>query len=232
MRYLRLIPTLTAAVLVLALTARGTTSAAQSETGTLTALGERDRLVTAAQARSIGPEDAKVVLIEFFDFGCSACQEFHRTRGDSLKAILGPDVRFVAMGFLIPRFLRGYHAAEAALCAGALGGAAGYQGMADRLLSRPDEWSDVRDPRSVFARYAREGRLDAAAFADCTEREMVAPVILSDLSISQNFEAQATPTFVAIPSGAEGPDDIGRLEGVVPIAMLQELIATARAKAK
>jgi protein-disulfide isomerase len=212
--------------------------ACQSSAGTAqptsakTAAEEREMLVKADAARAIGPEDAKVVLVELFDFGCSACQEFHRTRSDSLKAVLPPDVRFIAMGFLIPRFPRGYHAAEAALCAGALGGPAGYQTMADRLMAAPSDWENAHDPRATFIGYAREAKLDVAAFTDCTDRDMMAPVILSDLSIANNFEAQATPTFVAIPNGAESADDIGRLEGVAPISRLIELIDAARAKAK
>ncbi len=206
-------------------------SAAQS-TGAKTAAEEREMLVKADAARAIGPENAKVVLVELFDFGCSACQEFHRTRSDSLKAVLPPDVRFIAMGFLIPRFPRGYHAAEAALCAGALGGPAAYQAMADRLMAAPAEWENAHDPRATLVGYARDAKLDVAAFTDCTDRDMMAPVILSDLSIANNFEAQATPTFVAIPSGAESAADIGKLEGVAPIARLLELIDTARAKAK
>jgi protein-disulfide isomerase len=228
MRRLRLIPLVLLLTLV-PLTACGT---AEGEAPQQSAEAERELLMRADAARSSGPEDAAVTLIEFFDFACSACQEFHRTRSDSLKALLGPDVRFLGMGFLIPRFPRSFHAAEAAMCAGGLGGSEGYAAMADQLLRNPEQWSDAGDPRPVFAEYAKTAKLDAAAFADCTARDVMAPVILSDLSVSSNFQAQATPTFVAIPRGAQGPEDVGRLEGVVPIAMLDELIKATRAKAK
>ncbi len=197
-----------------------------------TASAEREVLVRADAARSIGPDTALVVLIEFFDFSCTSCQEFHATRADSLKALIGPDVRLVYMGYLIPRFFRSYHAAEAALCAASLGGPAAYAAMSDRIFRRADEWSDARETMPIFARYAAEVPLDAAAFADCTARDLMAPVILSDLSIAGNFDVAATPTFVAIPRGAQGPEDIVRLEGIASVAQLTELIATARARAR
>jgi protein-disulfide isomerase len=197
-----------------------------------TASAERELLVKADAARGFGPDSAKVVLIEFFDYSCSSCQQFHVEKSDSLKRALGPDVRMVNMGYLIPRFFRSFHAAEAALCAGALGGQTAYAAMSDRLFRRASEWSDARETTPIFAKYAAEAKVDAAAFADCTARDLMAPVILSDMSLSTNFEVGATPTFIVIPSGAAGPEDVQKLEGVSSVKQLTDAIATARAKAK
>ena len=197
-----------------------------------TASGERDLLVKADAARGVGPDTSMVVLLEFFDFSCSACQQFHAQLGDSLKQAAGRDVRVVYMGYLIPRFLRSYHAAEAALCAGALGGHEAYAAMSDRLLRRASEWSDARETTPIFAKYAAEAKVDAAAFADCTARDLMAPVILSDMSVASTFEINSTPTFVVIPRGAAGPEDVQKLEGVSSMVQLREAIAAARAKAK
>jgi protein-disulfide isomerase len=104
--------------------------------------------------------------------------------------------------------------------------------MSDRLLRRASEWSDARETTPMFAKYAAEAKVDAAAFADCTARDLMAPVILSDMSVASNFEVGSTPTFVVIPRGAAGPEDVQKLEGVSSMAQLREAIAAARAKAK
>jgi protein-disulfide isomerase len=230
MRRLRLIPW---SVLLLALGSPVAAAGAQGQAPpSSTASGERDALVRADAARSLGSDTAMVVLIEFFDYSCASCQQFHLERGDSLRAVLGADVRLVYMGYLIPRFPRSFHAAEAALCAASIGGSAAYLAMSDRLFRGASEWQDARETAPIFARYAAGIAIDALQFAECTARDQMAPVILSDLSLASNFEVGATPTFVAIPRGADGPEDIGRLEGGASIAQLTELIATVRARAK
>ena len=78
----------------------------------------------AAEARVLGAsgDAATVTIYEFFDYSCSTCREFHEQRGDSLKALAGPDVSLRFHNYIIPRLPRGYAAAEAAACAAGLGG--------------------------------------------------------------------------------------------------------------
>lgn len=189
-------------------------------------------LSRAGEARALGADTAKVVLIEFIDFACPTCQLFHVQRGDSLRRAIGTDVRLAYVTLLHPNFLRSYHAAEAANCASVAGGRDGYTAMADRLFRNADEWSNAPDPSSVFKRFARETRIDTAAFDNCRALDLTAPLIISDLGTASQFGVTSTPTFVAIPRGAQSPDDAFSITGNVSIAQLNDLILQARAKAR
>lgn len=183
-------------------------------------------------ARAIGADTAKVTVIEFLDFACTVCQRFHVQRGDSLRRALAPDVRLVYATLLHPDFLRSYHAAEAASCASVAGGREAYTGMADRLFRNASEWAEAGDPGPVFARFAREMRLDSAVFERCRALDVTAPLIVSDMATAAQFGVEGTPVFVIIPSGAQSPDDVLRIAGNVSIAQLTQLISQARDKAK
>jgi predicted DsbA family dithiol-disulfide isomerase len=136
------------------------------------------------------------------------------------------------VNLLHPNFLRSYHAAEAATCASVAGGRDAYAAMADRLFRNPDDWSDAADPGPVFARFAREAGIDSTAFESCRARDLTAPLIVSDLGTASTFGVDATPTFVVVPRGAQGPEETFRISGNVSIAELTGLISQARAKAK
>jgi protein-disulfide isomerase len=191
-----------------------------------------DLLSRAGDARAVGADSARVIVIEFLDFACPTCQLFHVQRGDSLKRALGTDVRLVYVTLLHPNFLRSYHAAEAANCASVAGGRAAYTGMADRLFRNAAEWSEAGDPAPVFARYARELGVDAAVFEKCRAQDQTAPLIVSDMGTAATFGVEGTPTFVMIPRGAQSPDEALRVTGNVSIAQLTQLISQARDKAK
>jgi protein-disulfide isomerase len=118
------------------------------------------------------------------------------------------------------------------MCAGAVGGKLGYTGMADRLYRHQAEWSEASDPGPTFMRYAKEGAIDTAAFADCRARDAVAPLILADLETAGKFAIEGTPTFIVIPRGATSAEEGLRASGNVAISELTALITQARAKAK
>lgn len=191
-----------------------------------------DALSRAGDSRALGPDTAKVVLIEFIDFACSTCQAFHAQRGDSLRRGIGSDVRLVYLTLPHPNFLRSFHAAEAANCSSVAGGREAYVAMADKLFRNSSEWLNELDPGPVFARYAREARLDMTVFENCRARDLTAPLVISDLGMAYTFGVDATPTFVAVPRGAQGPDEAVSVSGNVSIAQLTELVSQARAKAK
>lgn len=197
-----------------------------------TAFADDDALARAGDARTIGPDSARVIVLEFFDYSCPVCQAFHATRRDSLVRAVGPDVRIAYVSYFITSHRRGFHAAAAAACAGFVGGQKAYTAMSDRLFLHSSEWSDALDPGPTFVRYAKEIGLDNAAYSDCRARDAAAPLILTDLEMATKFGISGTPTFIIIPRGATSADDALRISGNVSIAQLTDLISQARAKAK
>jgi Fe-Mn family superoxide dismutase len=162
----------------------------------------------AQAARSVGQEDAGVIVMVFADFACPTCQAFHRERGDSLHALAGADVQLRYAHFPIPRLARGYQAAEAASCAAGLGGAESFARMHNRLYESAAAWSEDQRPSTRFVTFAAELGLDTRAFADCVERDVASIVIMTDQRTASAFSVGGTPTFVILPRNATSRDKL------------------------
>jgi len=191
-----------------------------------------ERLSRAGSARTVGPDSAKVMVLEFLDFECPVCAAFHVQRSDSLKKALGTDVRMVYVNFPLTQHMFSLHGAEAASCAGAVGGREGFTKMADALYRQQKDWAESATPGRVFMRMAQTAGLDTVAFADCTGRDLVAPLILSDLETAGKFGIRGTPTFVVLSSGAKSADEAMSVAGNVPMSQIIDMITKARASAK
>ncbi len=189
----------------------------------------------AAQARLIGIVDdpEQVTILEFFDYACSTCQQFHVQRGDSLRSLLEEEGVALSMhSYVIPRLPRGYPAAEAALCAGAVGGPEGWAAMHDRLARNTFAWRREGAGPEPFVRWAVEFGLDEALYADCLHRDVPAPLVFTDAQLAARFEVAGTPAFVFIPGGATESAQIVSFFGNEPMSRFREALEEARARAR
>ncbi|MFN3596438.1 MAG: DsbA family protein [Rubricoccaceae bacterium] len=183
----------------------------------------------AARTLGAGPggalDPALPTIHEFVDFACPVCRDAFLARHDSLEAAFVATGRanLVVRAFPIPRLLRGPHAAEAALCAGALGGAEAFGHMQRRLYKAQADWRFLRDPTPAFRDYAAEAGLDAAAFADCLARDAVAPLLVADVRLGARLGATGTPTFAFVAPGATEPADL--FYGNEPLARFEQALA-------
>lgn len=193
-----------------------------------------DLIRRAAASRILGPADdsASVTILEFFDYACSTCRQFHQERGDSLYALVGPDVSLRFHSYPIPRLLWGYPLAEAALCAGGAGGATAYRGMHDRLLRDAQDWQDGAMPQERIAGWAADLDLDADRFTRCMERDLPSTLVFADARLAARFGVAGTPTFVFVPRGAQEPEDVRMFYGNQPMSRFREAIEWARSRAR
>ncbi len=110
---------------------------------------------------TFGPDSAKVKIVEYADFQCSACRAFHPFI-EKMKADFGDQVQFTYRYFP----LKTIHAN--ATSAAAAGEAAARQGkfweMHDLLFQNQDKWAT--DPRAadIYASYAEQLKLDVEKF--------------------------------------------------------------------
>jgi protein-disulfide isomerase len=188
----------------------------------------------AAASRMLGPsaDSATVTILEFFDYACSTCQNFHRERGDSLKALVGPDVALHLHSYVLPRLIRGYPAAEAALCAGGVGGRDGYAAMHDRLMRTASDWRQALDGPELFTVWAGELGLDVERFTDCIARDVPSPLVVADAQMAARYAVGGTPTFVFLPRGATDLDEAEVFYGNEPMARFRDALAAARSRAR
>ena len=162
-------------------------------------------LVRATASRQKGADSARITIIELADFQCPYCRDFQRTTMpalDSLYVRTGK-VRMVFHNYPLPTHPHAWVAAEAAMCAGAQGR---FWPMHDRLYEEQARWGAAEQPAAEFESYAAALGLDMAAFRDCTARDRVAPLIMSDLIQATRGGAEATPTFVVLREPKAGED--------------------------
>src|SRR5829696_4809401 len=113
-----------------------------------------------ADAASIGPADAKVTLIEFYDPECESCASFHPAVKGLLKEFEGK-VRFVARYATFHK-----NARLAAIYTEAAGEQGKYWEMQAKLFEKQGEWGEkhgqaapatpVAPPDAMFQKYAQE----------------------------------------------------------------------------
>ncbi len=179
----------------------------------------------ADASRTYVSDTTNVRIDEFIDFACPSCQGFFVLKGDSLKTQLVDtgEVNFVVRAFPLPRLMRGFQAAEAALCAGALRGRRGFEGMQHRLFMNQNVWRALLDPTGVFLRFAQEMELPMQEFQECILRDAMAPLILSDMNLAQVMGVNGTPTLVFNRSTEILGDVV--TSGNPDLARIRELIA-------
>lgn len=203
----------------------GTPSAlAQMTSAADSASADAELLRRADAARTYGTDTLRATVHEFSDPACPTCRDFHLARKDSLSTRLANRANFVYRFTPIPRLLRGYHGAKAALCAGGVADREGFEAMLDSLFNGQASWRVLRDPYPAFEHYAREAALPLDAFRDCYVRDAVAPLIMMDLRLGGTYGAAGTPTFAVVPPG-RGATPVDLFYGDEPMRRFDEALS-------
>lgn len=187
------------------------------------AQSDLELLSRADAARQFVADTTRPTVVEFSDYACSTCAAFDEQRGDSLMTLHREGgVNLVFRAFPIPRLLRGFQGAEAAFCAGALGGPEAFLSVHHALFRERTRWAQKADAQADFVRYAEEAGLYIPDFRACLARDAMAPLILSDVGLAQTIDLRGTPTFVI---SRPGRDDYEKYYGNVRIAQIEEGVA-------
>jgi protein-disulfide isomerase len=146
----------------------------------------------APPARVKGPADAKVVIVEFSDFECPACRYAEPIVRGLLKLHEGK-VRFVFKHFPLERVHRWARpAAVAAECAERQGK---FWELHDRLYDEQEKWSQETDAPKVWEGYAKDAKLDVAAWKACLQDPSANAPIDKDEKDGLDAWVGSTPTF-------------------------------------
>jgi protein-disulfide isomerase len=131
----------------------------------------------------LGPEDAKVTIVEFSDYACPFCARAESTIKQILKNY--PQVRWVYRDF--PVHSVGWKAAEAANCAGDQGKYWEYHD----ILFENQAFLTVKD----LKQYAVNLGLDPIKFDSCLDSGKYASEVQKDFNDGRALGVHATPTF-------------------------------------
>ncbi len=157
---------------------------------------------------AIGPDGAKLAIVEFLDYQCPYCNEESSVFRE-LTSRYGDRVRFIVRDFpvleLHPQAVTG---AEAAGCAEVQGK---FWPMHDRLFALKGQLA-----RADVERAARQSGLDMTAFIACMDGHARIDEIQADAAAGVAAGVRGTPTFFF--NGR-------RVEGVIPRDVFETLIA-------
>jgi protein-disulfide isomerase len=155
----------------------------------------------------LGSKDAPLTMVEFTDYQCPYCRQFHLNVFGEIKKnyIDTGKVRFYSRDLPLdqihPNAIR---AAQAARCAADQGQ---FWAMRDVMGNN----SDKLDLESLVAD-AGGLKLDTKAFRSCVESQKYKEAVQTDVLEAMKIGAEATPTFVlgkSTPTGVDGELIVG-----------------------
>lgn len=137
---------------------------------------------------AIGPENAKITIVEFSDFECPYCTKWHDEVWPRIQETYPEDVRLVYRDFpLYTIHGNAIFAAEAANCAGEQDA---YWEYHDKLFSEQYGLGD-----EAYKKYADELELDRKAFDECLTSRRYKEEVQADYDYAANLGVSSTPTF-------------------------------------
>lgn len=159
-----------------------------------------------------GNRTASVVMVEYSDFECPFCKNFHGTM-KTILAEYGDDVAWVYRQYPIA----GLHAkaakeSEASECAADLGGADAFWRFADRIfeVTPSNDGLDLATLPTI-AEYAGVSRND---FASCLASGRHAATVSASVAEAEALGINGTPYVVFVSRGEVNADDFAFLDQV------------------
>jgi protein-disulfide isomerase len=163
----------------------------------------------------LGSKDAPLTVVEFTDYQCPFCRQFHvTTYGDLKKNYIDTGkLRFFSRDLPLDFHPNAMRAAQAARCAAEQGK---FWQLRDVMGANPDKLEMAN-----LAEDAAGLKMDVAAFRSCVESEKFKNAIQTDVMEAMKIGATGTPTFVVGKSTANGVDGEVVL-GALPYVMFEE----------
>lgn len=166
---------------------------------------------------SIGRADAPVTLVEFGDYQCPFCKQFHTAAYSDLKKnyIDTGKVRFVSRDLPLEFHPFALKAAEATRCAGDQNK---YWEMRDALYTNSAPPND-----DVIKKAVESLTLDAKGFQACIDSDKYKAEVQKDAAEAAKLQISGTPTFVLAKTTPDKLDGV-RIVGAQPFSAFQSAI--------
>jgi len=170
-------------------------------------------------------ETAVVQVVEFSDFGCVHCANFHQNSYPALydEFVAGGDVVWKYIPVSIAGFPNAMEAAMSAECAAEQGE---FHPMRSWLYENREEWMASDDPHAMFRGAAGGMVADAGAFETCmNEGGEALERIQRGTQIALDVGVRGTPTFVVQGFPVQGAPPLDQFQEA-----LRSLVAEVRAQ--
>ena len=151
---------------------------------------------------SLGRNDAQLVMIEYTDYECPFCRQFHMGAFEQIRRnyIDAGKVRYVSRDFPLDMHKNAPRAAAAGRCAGEQGKF--WELRHTLIVNAANLGADQ------ILGYAKEARLDLAKFRPCLQSNRYQAAIQADMEEGRSAGLSGTPSFII------GRVSNGRVEGI------------------
>ena len=164
-----------------------------------------------------GNPKASVVIQEYSSYQCPYCERFFSGTYTDLMAqyVETGKAMYVFNDFPLDGQPQSPKAAEAANCAGEVGGAQAFWEMHDRLFERQQEWSGRSNATDIFKGYAADLGVEQTIFDDCLDSGRTAAHVQGDSSEGASRGVRGTPTFFINDQALVGAQPIGAFASMI-----------------
>ena len=171
---------------------------------------------------TLGDPDAPVRLIEFSDFGCGYCRQFHEEVWPTLEQeyVETGKVFWKYVPMILGIFPNAMDAAQAGECAAEQGR---FRDMQDRLFAAQREWKGSDQAEDVLVSIATDLGLDLPRWRACIQDGTRDDRIAAGTQLSQQAGVRGTPTFFVV--------GYAPIPGALPLELFREVLDTAYAAA-
>lgn len=159
-----------------------------------------------------GDPNAPVTLLEYGDFQCPACAQYHPLVEEVLEGVGSSTVRFVFRHFPLSQHK---NAMPSSLAAEAAGDQGKFYEMYNLLYERQVDWENVQNPESIFEGYASELGLDIIKFRESMKLSENLEKINNDYKSGLNAGVKGTPTLFINGKIIENPRSYEEFKNII-----------------
>lgn len=173
----------------------------QEKKTTSQVIQDSSQLINDPNTPHVGPKDAKVAVIEFFDYQCAFCSLVAPAIEQSMTH--NPNVKFVFKDYPIfgQRWPESYYAADVGLVAFQQGGSALYKKYHDGIFATGhDEGKLTKDDINQAAKQAGVDLSKANKDALGDTPSTLPETILKSSQLGQKLGFQGTPAIIVMPT--------------------------------
>jgi protein-disulfide isomerase len=170
----------------------------------------------------LGDPEAPIQILEFSDFGCGYCRQFHLETFPTLldEYVDAGKVKWKYIPMLLGIFPNAIEAAQVGECVGEQGL---FLEVSDGLFERQSDWKGAGgDPMPVLLDIVDQVGGDRAATEACVAENRHAARVASGTAFFANSGGRGTPTFFV--TGFQQP-----IPGAVPLDLFREVLDTVYA---
>jgi len=161
---------------------------------------------------------AKVAMVEYSDYECPYCKQFHTTMQDVVKAY-GTDVAWIYRYFPLSFHQNAEKEAEAAECVAQLGGNDAFWKFTDAIYSRTTS-NGTGFALTALGPLAKEVGVDQKKFQDCLDSGKNAKLVADEQAGGEAAGISGTPGTIIITK--EGKSDM--INGAQSLATVKSQI--------